>query len=85
MTNPKPVSQIPRESIAGLRPCPVYRGYATAIETRAGTQIVLLGANQDDVIRIAGQINPRAVLDPKLIVPAIIAHEAQVIEMEKDL
>lgn len=85
MTDTKPVSKIPRESIAGLKPCPVYRGYATAISTRAGTQVVLLCADQDDILRIAGQINPKAELDPKLIIPAIIAHDAHVIEMENDL
>ena len=85
MSDPKPVSQIPRESIAGMRPCTVYRGYATAIRTRAGTEVVLLAAEQDALIRIAGQIDPRQTLDPKLIIPAIIAHDHYVNELEKDL
>lgn len=81
----KPVDQMKRESIAGLDPCPVYRGYATAIETRAGTQVVIMAAEQDALHRIAGQLNPRAVLDPKLIIPAVIAHDQYVNELEKDL
>lgn len=82
----KKAPEFKRRTIQGaLGPLQAYVGQASAIVSYNGTPIVVMAATKEELAKVIAEINPRIQPDPGLFMPAFVAHQDAIIELNEEL
>lgn len=80
------VTGFKQEIIEGVTgPCKAYAGMTTAIRTFNGNIVIIMAANRAALRAVAKELNPDAVIDSNLFLPAVLVHDMYVNRKDNEL